>query len=216
MHCCQCEGIETIFNQKQAEKNLKEYRQKGPAATTRLLLEGLEAEGVEGLTLLDIGGGVGAIPNELLRAGVREATDVDASAAFIKAAKEEGLRQGHADRIHFYHGDFVSIAPDLPPADIVTLDRVICCYPDMEALVGLSSARARKLYGVVLPRDTWWLKIGLGLGNLVFRMQGNPFRGYVHDTDEVETRVQSHGLKRRYYRQTLIWQVVVYGREAEG
>ncbi|MCC7165650.1 MAG: methyltransferase domain-containing protein [Anaerolineae bacterium] len=215
MHCSQCDGIETIFNQKKAVKDLREYRRKGPVATTRLLLEGLKAEGVEGLTLLDIGGGVGAIPNELLRAGVSEASDVDASAAFIAAAKEEAALQSHSDRIHFYYGDFINLAPEIPPADIVTLDRVICCYHDMDSLVGLSSARARKLYGVVFPRDTWWLKIGLRLGNLICRIQRNPFRSYAHPTREVEAKAQSNGLKRHYYRQTFLWQVVVYARESE-
>lgn len=213
MQCSQCIGIETTFDRKLADKYLKQYRQKGPAATTRLLLDGLKAEGVRGLTLLDIGGGVGTIPNELLRAGVIEASDVDASAAYIEAAKEEAAHQDHSDRIHFYHGDFVTIAPEIPPADIVTLDRVICCYHDMDSLVGLSAARARKLYGVVYPRDTWWLKIGLRLGNLIYRLQRNPFRSYVHSTREVEAKAESNGLKRRYYRQTFLWQVVIYVRE---
>ncbi len=215
MDCCQCEGIESVFNQKQAEKNLKQYRTKGPIPTTRLLLDALKAEGIEGLTLLDIGGGVGVIPNELLRAGVKEATDVDASAAYLEAAKKEAARQDHADRIHFHHGDFVRIAADLPPADIVTLDRVICCYDDMDALVGLSSARALKFYGLVFPRDTWWLKLGLGLGNLIFRLQRNPFRAYVHPTKKVEANARRNGLKRHYFRKTLVWQVVVYAREIE-
>ena len=215
MQCSQCQGIETTFDRKLADKYLKQYRRKGPATTTRLLLDGLKAEGIQELTLLDIGGGVGVISNELLRAGVREATDVDASAAFIEAAKEEAAQQSHSDRIHFYHGDFVNIAPDLAPADIVTLDRVICCYHDLDAMVGLSSARARKLYGLVFPRDTWWLKIGLKFGNLIFRLQRNPFRSYAHSTREVEAKAQSNGLKRHYYRQTFLWQVVVYARETE-
>lgn len=215
MHCSQCQGIESIFDRKKAEKDLRAYRQNGPSNTTRWLLDGLKAKGVEDLTLLDIGGGVGVISNELLRAGVREATDVDASAAFLETAKEEAAHQSHADRIHFYHGDFVSIETHLPPADIVTLDRVICCYDDMEALVGLSSARARKLYGLVFPRDTWWLKIGMGLGNLICRLQRNPFRSYAHPTREVEAKVRSNGLKRQSVRQTLVWQVMIFARESE-
>lgn len=75
--------------------------------------------------------------------------------------------------------------------------------------------RARKLYGVVYPRDTWWLKIGLALGNLFYRLQRNPFRSYVHPTSEVEAIAGSKGLKRQYYRQTFLWQVVVYARETE-
>ncbi len=215
MQCSQCIGIETTFDRKLADKYLKQYREKGPPATTRLLLDGLKVEGVQGLTLLDIGGGVGTIPNELLRAGISEASHVDASAAFIAAAEEEATLQNHADHIRFYHGDFVNIAPELPPADIVTLDRVICCYHDMDSLVGLSSARARKWYGVVYPRDTWWVKMGLALGNLFYRLQRNPFRSYVHSTQEVEAKAQGNGLKRHSYHQTFLWQVVIYARDTE-
>jgi hypothetical protein len=54
----------------------------------------------------------------------------------------------------FQYGDFVALAPALSAADVVTLDRVICCYDDMPALVGRSAALAERLYGVVYPRDT--------------------------------------------------------------
>ncbi|MEE8391168.1 MAG: hypothetical protein V3S14_10285, partial [Anaerolineae bacterium] len=121
-------------------------------------------------------------------------------------------RQGHADRVSFYHGDFVDLAPDIPSADIVTLDRVICCYRDMEALVGLSSARAGKLYGVVYPRDTWWTRIGWAIFDFVFGVLRNPFRAFVHPTEAVDAVVRGSGLEPRFYRQTAIWQVVVYER----
>lgn len=212
MNCCQCQGIEKEFNQKEAAEDLKRYRQSGPDETTRLLINALVAEGVEGMTLLDIGGGVGAVQNELLKAGVSRATSVDASTAYIEAAKEEAQRRGHADRICFQHGDFVDLAPDIPPADIVTLDRVICCYHDMQRLVGLSSARARKLYGVVYPRDTWWTKIGLPMMNFFYWLRRTPFRVFAHPTAEVDAIVQGNGLQERFYRKTFVWQVAVYAR----
>jgi predicted TPR repeat methyltransferase len=214
MPCSQCDGIETLFDQKTAQQDLRDYRKNGPSKTTRWLLDGLKAAGVNDLTLMDIGGGVGVIPNELLRAGVREATDVDASTAYIETAKQEALRQSHAERLHFYHGNFVTLAPELPPADIVTLDRVICCFDDMESLVELSSARARKLYAVVFPRDTWWLKLGVQFINLICRLQRNPFRSYVHPTEQVKAIVRRNGLKLHTFRQTLVWQVMIFAREA--
>src|SRR5947207_5244489 len=149
MDCCQCKGIETLFNEKEARNRLRAYHEDGPSKTTRMLIEALKAEGVEGMTLLDIGGGVGAVQHELLRAGVERATGVEASTAYVKAAQEEAERQGHADRVSYHHANFVDIAPQIPPADIVTLDRVICCYHDMQALVGLSVAKAGRLYGLV-------------------------------------------------------------------
>ena len=165
MDFCQCEGIDSIFNAKAAARDLKAYRKKGPRKETRMLIEALGAEDLDGMTLLDIGGGVGAIQHELLQNGVSSVTHVDASRAYIQTAKEEAQRRGHEDRVSYHFGDFVDLAPQTEPADIVTLDSVICCYHDMEALVGLSSQRARKLYGYVYPRDAWWIKVAAPLEN---------------------------------------------------
>jgi magnesium-protoporphyrin O-methyltransferase len=177
-----------------------------------MLIDAIAAEGVVGKTLLDIGGGVGMIQHELLKAGAGEATSVDGSSAFIDAAKEEAQRQGHADRLRQHHGDFVDLAPEIGSADIVTLDRVICCYHDVERLVALSSERATRLYGLVYPRENWAVKAGLRLFNLVLSLRRSPFRVFVHPTATVDAVVRRSGLRRRVYRKTLIWQVVVYAR----
>src|SRR5258707_1794781 len=135
MNRCQCEGIEGQFNSREAGKKLADYQKHGLTGTTRLLIAALKEAGVEGRTLLDIGGGIGAIQLELLKAGARSAVSVDASTAYVEAAQQEARRQGLQDRIQFQHGDFVELADGVPPADIVTLDRSVCCYPDMPALV---------------------------------------------------------------------------------
>ena len=170
------------------------------------------AEGVTGKTLLDIGGGVGAIQHELLQAGAGGATNVDASSAYLNAARQEAERRGHAERVNYCYGNFVELAPQIEPVDIVTLDRVICCYHDMAALVGLSSARAGELYGVVYPRATWWMKLGVEIINKLSWLTRNPFRIFVHPTPAVEAIIHANGLKEHFRRQSLIWQVVVYRR----
>ena len=212
MNCGQCQGIETVFDQKTAAQKLKKYRTQGPDKTTRMLIDALKAQGVEGATLLDVGGGVGAIQHELLKQGARSATDVEASSAYLATAKAEAERQGYAGRVTYRYGNFVDLAPDVEPADIVTLDRVICCYHDMEKLVGLSSARARRAYGVVYPRDTWWMRIGLAIGNAFLRLSRSSFRSFAHPTKAVDAVIRGNGLKQKFYRRTLLWQVVVYAR----
>lgn len=212
MSCGQCQGIEELFSQQYVSKELARYHSKGPIKTTRMLAQAIAAFGVKGLTLLDIGGGVGAIQHELLGAGVKRATDVEASTAYLAAAQAEARRRGHADHVTFQHGNFVELADEIAAADIVTLDRVICCYPDMERLVSLSAERALRLYGVVYPRDTWWTKIGLALENVYFRLRRSPYRSYVHPTQAVEAILSRLGFERQSYRQTLIWQVAVYRR----
>ena len=177
-----------------------------------MLTEAIKEASVDGLTLLDIGGGVGAIQHELLGAGVDQATQVDASAAYIAAARAEAQRRGNAERVSYRHGNFVDLAADIDPADIVTLDRVICCYPEMEKLVGLSAAKARRLYGLVYPRDTWWVKLGLALMNFFLRLQRSHYRTFAHPTKSVEAILNGNGLRQSFYRRTLVWQVAVYRR----
>ena len=212
MDCCQCQGIEEAFNDQFVNRELSKFRSKGPSKTTRILINALKGEGILGLSLLDIGGGVGAVQHELLEAGCQSATDVDASTAYLRAAREEAQRRGLAERVSYRHGNFVDLAAQVPEADIVTLDRVICCYPGMEALVELSAARARKLYGLVFPRETWWMKVGLAVMNFFFRLRRTPFRIFSHSSQAVEALLSRNGFKRRFYRRTLAWQVVVYSR----
>lgn len=212
MSCCQCQGIESLFNKKTALKELKRYRARGPNKTTRLLIGALKDAGVQGLTLLDIGGGIGVIQHELMAAGVTSATNVDASTAYMEVAKEEAARRGLADRVDYQYGDFVSLAQDVSPADIITLDRVICCYHDMQALVGLSSTKAQRFYALVYPREILLFRVFRPLANLIFWLIRNPFRLFIHATREVDALVRGNGFKPRFTDKTLLWQVVVYGR----
>jgi magnesium-protoporphyrin O-methyltransferase len=210
MSCSQCRGIEEMFDEELVTQELANYHKKGPSKTTRMLINALKANGIQEQSLLDIGGGVGAIQHALLDAGVKEATDVDASQAYLNAAQREAQARGLNGRVNFHHGNFVDIAGQIPAADIVTLDRVICCYPDMEKMVSLSSARARKLYGLVYPRDVWWIKMGLKVVNFMFRLRRNPFRIFSHPTQAVEAIAERAGLKPRFHQRTLFWQVEVF------
>ncbi len=201
-----------MFDQRVAEGDLRDYHARGPRNTTRLLLQGLKSLGIEGLTLLDIGGGVGVIQHELFRAGLGSATAVDASSAYLQAARQEGDRQGQAGRASYRFGNFVDLAAQVPPADIVTLDRVICCYPDMRALVGLSSEHAGRLYGVVFPRDSWWIRIAGSIYNFILSLGKESFRIFIHPAEEIEAIIRANGFERRFYRKTMIWQIIVYSR----
>ena len=217
MDCCQCQGFEKTFDRKTAARDLKRYRKKGPNKTTVTLIEALKEQGIHGLSLLDVGGGVGAIQHELLKAGVTTAVGIDASLAYIEAVKEEALRQGHQDRVSYQFGNFVDLAKDLNPADIVTLDKVICCYHDAVSLVGMSGNLASRYYGIVYPRDTWWIKLGWKLTStligLVMRITRNPFRGYLHASSEVTAILTDMGFQLRFHSTRGLWQIVVYARQ---
>lgn len=217
MNSCQCEGIEREFNREGVAKELNGYRRKGLGSldkTTRMLIDAVKAQGVAGMTLLDVGGGIGAIQHELLKAGASSAVQVDASQAYIQAAKEEAERMGVSDRIKHYHGNFVELAHDIEPADIVTLDKVICCFDDMEALVGRSSEKVRRLYGLVYPRDTWWIKLVLPFANSAAWLKRSPFRSFVHSTEAVDAIAHENGLEEIYHHRTFVWQVLLYSRQS--
>jgi Methyltransferase domain len=202
-----------VFGERTAIHDLRRYRKRGPSKPTRVLLDALEREGIDGATVLDIGGGVGAIQQELLDAGARLAVGVEASGAYLRVAAEEAERRGHADRVSHRHGDFVSLADGIEPADVVTLDRVICCYPDMEALVGRSADRARRLYGLVYPRDTWWVAFAIRVTNLGMRVMRRAFRAHLHRTSAVDAVARAHGLAPKLARRAgPVWQVAVYER----
>jgi hypothetical protein len=210
-NCCQ--GVEQVFGERTAQHDLRRYRKRGPSKPTRILLEALRREGIADATLLDIGGGVGVIQHELLDAGAARATGVEASAAYQRAAKEEAERRGNADRVAYRTGDFVALADDVAPADVVTLDRVICCYPDMESLVGRSADRARRLYGLIYPQDRWWVAAVLRVANLAMRVSRRAFRAYLHRSSAVDAVAREHGLTPRMSRSAgPVWQVALYTR----
>ncbi|BCX03647.1 MAG: hypothetical protein KatS3mg053_1585 [Candidatus Roseilinea sp.] len=221
MKCCtssNCRAFESVFDASYAEDDLEDYRKHGPAKATRTLLEAVQkAVPVAGATLLDIGGGVGVVHHELLRAGARSAVDVDGSSAFLAAARREAERQGHADRVTYVHGDFVALADEIAPADIVTLDRVICCYPDMPQLVGAAAMRAQRSLGLVFPCDAGWARAGVWFINLFERLRRDPLLFYIHRTAEVDAVAGRSGLRLQFHRKVgIVWQVRVYVRSGVG
>lgn len=162
--------------------------------------------------MLDIGAGVGAVHLSLLEFGAAAAVDVDASSAYVGAAREEAARRGLSERVRHEVGDFVALAPSVEAADLVALDRVVCCYSDMAALVSLSAERARRRYGVVYPRDAAWIRFGFSVANALARLFRSRTRIYVHRTAAVDGLVRAAGLAPRASRTNIFWQMVVYER----
>ncbi len=201
------------YDEKIAAAELRSYRKKGPNPWTRALVEALEAEGVQGTTLLDIGGGIGAIQHELLAAGAVSATSVDASFAYLDAAREESDRRGLRGRVTYHHGDFVELAPSVPSADVVTLERVLNVYPDWERLAALSAERARRLYGIVIPRNTPFVRIVISAINLVMRLKRKRIRAAVVPIDAIDRVLGRMGFRRHSSMQVgPAWQVAIYRR----
>ena len=201
------------YDEKMAAAELRRYRKKGPNPWTRVLVEALKAEGVQGTTLLDIGGGIGAIQHELLAAGTVSAMSVEASSAYLSASREESDRRGLSGRITYQHGDFVELAPSLPPADIVTLDRVLNVYPDWEQLASLSAGRARRLYGIVVPRNRPFVRMVISAINVMLWLKRKRLRAAVVPIDAIDRVLGTVGFRRESSaRVGPAWQVAIYRR----
>lgn len=210
--CCATD-YDALFDGRAARRELSAYRRKGAGGTTARLLSSInDAGSVVGATVLDIGGGVGVIGAELLRAGAASLTDVDYSRAYLAAARSEMERRGYGDRATFVHGDFVRVADEIEPADVVTLDRVLCCYTDWVSLVDRSVERARRLYGLVYPVDRWWMRLSVGIVRGVTRLFGQvpPFR--VHPERAVDARIRAAGFEPILEARGFAWQTVLYRR----
>jgi magnesium-protoporphyrin O-methyltransferase len=212
MNCCARESIEKMFDRAEVDRTLRRFRRRGPDKSTRLLVSALKSANGSAESLLDIGGGVGAIHHEMLDAGVREALEVDISAASLTAAEEETRRRGHEGRVHFVHGDFLDVADNIEPVDIVTLDRVICCYPDMDRLVSISAEKTKHLYGAVYPRDRWLVRIAIAAMNAWQRITGSDFRGYFHQPRAIAQKLADRGFVLRSRQLTIVWEVSVFDR----
>jgi SAM-dependent methyltransferase len=211
---CSCrtfiDGAEGMFTHKKAVAEIAHYRRKGPRPTTRLLRDGLVKAGyVEG-TVLDIGGGVGALSFELLSRGLTRAVIVDASRAYLAAASDEAHERGRAGAISIVRGDFVALSEQLPPADLVTLDRVVCCYPQYEPLLKEALQHAVRRFAYSYPRNRWFVRFSVRIENALRRWWSNPFRTFVHPPDEMERIVEAAGFRLASRRCTPAWSADVF------
>lgn len=214
MPCCHGQNYDSLFDAKIARKELRAYRSKGPRGATARLLQIVKASTPPSPSLLDIGGGVGVIPQEMLKAGASQITSVDASEAYHATTESVAREQGFEKRWNSTKGDFVECSADISPADIVTLDKVICCYPDMPALVGASATKAEKIYGIVIPKDEWWVRSVAKIGNLILKVLRYEFRGYVHRHAAIDAVIEKAGLRKSATASYWFWSIRLYTRTA--
>jgi magnesium-protoporphyrin O-methyltransferase len=187
----------------------RRYRQRGLDPTARMLFEATRGRGQ---TVLEIGGGVGELELELLRAGAERATNVELTPVYDKEAEqllEEAGLEGRAER---RHGDLVN-QPDLAdPADVVVMHRVVCCYPDMPALVGAAAERTRRVLALSFPRNTWWMRSFARAFNAWRRLRRDEFRFFVHSPEGIVATAGARGLHVTRKEAGRIWQIAALER----
>jgi magnesium-protoporphyrin O-methyltransferase len=177
---------------------------------TKLILEAVRSLRLKDANLLDIGGGIGVIHHELLNDVAREATHVDASSAYLKESRQESARRGHSERVHFIHADFTDVASELSTADIVTLDRVVCCYPDFHRLLEAAAGHSRRALALTYPRETWYMRFALKVANFFQGLRKDPFRVFLHPIAEMDALLEREGFKRASLRRLFVWEMALY------
>ncbi|WP_243073516.1 SAM-dependent methyltransferase [Microbacterium sp. SS28] len=210
--CCaphEPEGFDREFDARLARRLARQYRRDGLTASARLILEFAETVGLEGASLLEIGGGIGDIQLEALRQGAVRSTNVELSSAYepeaLRLLDESGLRA----RVTRVLGVDLARTPDaVEPADIVVLHRVVCCYPDFDRLLSAAAGRGRRAVVFSHPPDGPLTRLSARALNAVYSLTGNPYRSFAHSSDAMVAVLRRHGLEPRYRRRSGPWHVV--------
>ncbi|MBL8088932.1 MAG: methyltransferase domain-containing protein [Anaerolineales bacterium] len=214
MPCNCCEITDTQFNEDRAKEDIKYYLKHGPAKQTKLILEAVRSLKLKNASLLDIGGGVGTIYHELMQGVVDNVIHVDASSAYLKVAKEESMKRSKIDLIKFIHADFTDVEKEVDKTDIVTLDRVVCCYPNYRELLTAAGKHSKRALVMTYPRETWYFRIALGIVNFFQKLSNDPFRVFIHPIQQMESLLNELGFSRTLTKRLFVWEMSLYEREA--
>src|SRR4051794_38858520 len=210
--CCDPRGCDRFFGERFARRVAKRYRKRGLDKTARRIVGYLEARGIEGATVLEVGGGVGEIQIELLRRGARRGVNLELSPAYEGEAQRLLAEAGLAGRVERRLVD-IAVAPgEVEPADAVVLHRVVCCYPDYERLLGAAADRAGRLLVFSYPRRNAITRLVVAAQNLAFRVMGREFRTFTHPPARMVEILRARGLEPAYAGGRVVWRVAGLAR----
>jgi hypothetical protein len=212
--CCTPKGYRQLFSEKGARAQARRYRRRGLDPTSRRLVELLQRRSLSDRTLLEVGGGIGAIQIELLKAGLGSAVSVELTPTYEEIAGELLSEARFGDRVERVVTDFAQAGDEIQAADIVVLNRVVCCYPDMPRLAGAAADRTREVLVMSFPRRSWWTGLALTLGNLAFRLMRREFHVFLHPPDRILATAEQHGLRTTFNKPGFFWQVAALERPA--
>lgn len=210
--CCYADDYGGVFGRRAAERDADDYLRRGLSGTAAVLAAALRDAGVDDATILEVGGGVGGLHVDLLRAGAGTAVNVDLSPEWEQPARRVLDEFDLAARVDRRVGDVVAVASDLAPADVVVAHRVVCCYPAWHVLLAAIADRAGRLVGLTVPRDTWWTRSGVAIGNAMFGLGSTRFRAFVHPVAEMCEELGRRGFGLRFENHGLVWQTMVMER----
>jgi len=212
--CCTPKGYRWVFSERSARAEARRYRRKGLDATSQRIFDVVKNAGVEGRTVLEVGGGIGAIQIELLKAGAARAISVELTPTYEEEAAALLREAGLEERVERRIMDFAAAGGEVEGADIVIMNRVICCYPDMPRLAGAASDHARELLVMSFPKRTWWMRIGMLLGNAILGVTRREFHIFLHPPARILATSEQHGLRTVLNESGVLWSVAALRRAA--
>ena len=205
--CCDPRGCDKFFGRRFAKRTAKRYRKRGLDKTARHMVAFLEQHGVEDAAVLEIGGGVGEIQIELLKRGAARTTNLELSPGYDDEAnallREAGLEQRSDRLIH----DIAAGRDGIEPADVVVLNRVVCCYPDYERLLAAAAAHSRRLLVFSYPRRNPVTRLFVVGQNVVFAVMRREFRTFAHPPSAMLAVLERDGMRRTFEQRGAVWQI---------
>ena len=69
-----------------------------------------------------------------------------------------------------------------------------------------------RFLGLVVPRDRWWNRTAIRLGNAYTDLRRCSFQTFVHPTDHIEAVAVAGGMAPVHRSHDVIWQSTVYER----
>ena len=192
--CCNSRGCDWFFSDRFARRVARRYRRRGLDKPSRQVVEFVERHGVRGATVLEIGGGVGEIQLELLRRGAARTINLELSPAYDSEALALAREAGVADRVDRRLVDIAVDPGGVEAADVVVLNRVVCCYPDYERLLSAAADHARRLFVFSHPPGGLLWRTIAGAQNLWFRALRKEFRAFAHPPAAMLAVLEQRGL----------------------
>lgn len=215
MDCCpDRESYEKVFSRRFSRSSARRYLRRGLAGPARRIADFLQAGGLTGVSVLEVGGGVGDLEVDLLRRGAASALNLEISESYDEDARALEERFGVTGRIVRRTVDLAREPQAVEPADVVVLNRVVCCYPDYEGLLSAAAGRARGRLAFSHPTANPLQRTAVWFENLRNRVLGREFRAYVHDPAAMVAVVEAAGLRRVMSHRGLTWSVVGFERSA--
>jgi magnesium-protoporphyrin O-methyltransferase len=210
---CHC-GLDEIFTERVSRHDARKFQRRGLDPRARKLLRGLERlVGLQNRTTLEIGLGAGGFTIEMPERGAATATGVDAIAGQLEQARRLAEAHGVADRLQLKQGDVTEIAAELPRADVVVLDRVVCCYPDWNALLGAAAAHTTRALALSYPREAWYTRAWIASANFAMRLMRRTFRLYLHSPAAMHELLRTHGFAPQVIGHRAVWELLIATRD---